>query len=117
MASDTDTPNPNLDPIQNNCKYGYVLPDRCRYMRHKGCVCGAYPPIKRFDTVNAPISELAQRAVHPKALEAADVLDGPEQECYPLCGCNRPDCARCSEQWKADNKRRGNYENRILNNE
>lgn len=43
MASDTDTQNPNLDPIQNNCKYGYVLPDRCRYMRHKGCPCGAYP--------------------------------------------------------------------------
>ncbi len=36
----------NLDPIQNNCKYGYVLPDRCRYTRHLGCACGAYPPIK-----------------------------------------------------------------------
>ena len=35
-----------LDPIQNNCVYGYVLPDRCRYMRHLGCDCGAYPPIK-----------------------------------------------------------------------
>lgn len=32
------------DPIQNNCKYGYVLPDRCRFMRHKGCECGAYAP-------------------------------------------------------------------------
>lgn len=36
----------NLDPIQNNCKYGYVLPDRCRYTRHLGCDCGAYPPLK-----------------------------------------------------------------------
>jgi len=34
---------PALDPIQNNCHYGYVLPDRCRYWRHKGCPCGAYP--------------------------------------------------------------------------
>lgn len=35
-----------LDPIQNNCHYGYVLPDRCRYWKHKGCPCGAYSPIK-----------------------------------------------------------------------
>lgn len=33
-----------LDPIQNHCKYGFVLPDRCRYTRHLGCDCGAYPP-------------------------------------------------------------------------
>lgn len=31
---------------QKNCKYGYVLPDRCRYMAHKGCECGEYPPLK-----------------------------------------------------------------------
>lgn len=37
--------NPNLDPIQNNCKYGYVLPDRCRYSSRTGCDCGAYPPL------------------------------------------------------------------------
>lgn len=36
-------PNPNLDPIQNNCKYGWVLPDRCRYNPRLGCECGAYP--------------------------------------------------------------------------
>lgn len=35
-----------LDPIQNNCTYGYVLPDRCQYMAHLGCDCGAYPPLK-----------------------------------------------------------------------
>lgn len=35
--------NDNLDPIQNNCKYGYVLPDRCRYNPKLGCDCGAYP--------------------------------------------------------------------------
>lgn len=35
----------SLCKIQNNCKYGYVLPDRCRYTRHLGCDCGAYPPI------------------------------------------------------------------------
>jgi len=34
------------DPIQDNCVYGYILPDRCRYVRHLGCDCGAYPPIK-----------------------------------------------------------------------
>lgn len=34
-----------LDPIQNKCHYGYVLPDRCRYKRHLGCPCGAYPAI------------------------------------------------------------------------
>lgn len=34
---------PNLDPIQNNCKYGWVLPDRCRYNPLLGCDCGAYP--------------------------------------------------------------------------
>ncbi len=38
---------PLLDPIQNNCKYGFVLPDRCRYTRHLGCDCGAYPPIEQ----------------------------------------------------------------------
>lgn len=36
----------DLDPIQNNCKYGYVLPDRCRYIGRNGCDCGAYPPLK-----------------------------------------------------------------------
>jgi len=36
-----------LDPIQNNCVHGYVLPDRCRYTRHLGCDCGAYPPIPK----------------------------------------------------------------------
>lgn len=35
----------NMDPIQNNCKYGYVLPDRCIYIANKGCPCGAYPPL------------------------------------------------------------------------
>ena len=34
----------NLNPIQNNCKYGWVLPDRCRYNPRLGCDCGAYPP-------------------------------------------------------------------------
>lgn len=46
-----------LDPIQNNCHYGYVLPDRCRYMRHKGCPCGAYPGDKDgrdISTVRSP---------------------------------------------------------------
>lgn len=43
-----------LDSIQNHCKYGYVLPDRCRYTSHLGCDCGAYPPIK-------PVSELSKR--------------------------------------------------------
>jgi len=38
--------NPDLDPIQNNCKYGYVLPDRCRYVGRLGCDCGAYPPLR-----------------------------------------------------------------------
>lgn len=33
-----------LDPIQDKCVHGYVLPDRCRYTRHLGCDCGAYPP-------------------------------------------------------------------------
>lgn len=32
--------------IQDNCTYGYVLPDRCRYTAHLGCNCGAYPPLK-----------------------------------------------------------------------
>lgn len=31
-----------VDPIQNNCKYGWVLPDRCRYNPRLGCDCGAY---------------------------------------------------------------------------
>lgn len=31
------------DPIQNNCKYGFVLPDRCCYNPVIGCDCGAYP--------------------------------------------------------------------------
>lgn len=35
----------NLDPVQDNCKYGFVLPDRCRYTAHLGCDCGAYPPL------------------------------------------------------------------------
>lgn len=35
----------DLDPIQNNCVYGYVLPDRCRYNSSTGCACGAYPPL------------------------------------------------------------------------
>lgn len=39
-------PNPNMCPIQNNCKYGYVLPDRCRYNSITGCDCGAYPPVR-----------------------------------------------------------------------
>jgi hypothetical protein len=34
------------DTIQDDCKHGYILPDRCRYTRHLGCDCGAYPPIK-----------------------------------------------------------------------
>lgn len=43
-----------MDPIQNNCKYGYVLPDRCRYNSITGCDCGAYPPLKpkRFSMEN-----------------------------------------------------------------
>ena len=32
---------------QAKCKYGWVLPDRCRYTRHLGCDCGAYPPIEK----------------------------------------------------------------------
>lgn len=43
----------NLDPIQNNCKYGYVLPDRCRYNSRTGCDCGAYPPIKYEEKTNS----------------------------------------------------------------
>lgn len=35
-----------LDPIQDRCKYGWVLPDRCRYNPTLGCDCGAYPPLK-----------------------------------------------------------------------
>ena len=35
-----DTPD-----IQNKCKYGWVLPDRCRYNPRLGCECGAYPPL------------------------------------------------------------------------
>ena len=57
--------NLNLDPIQNNCIYGYVLPDRCRYMRHKGCPCGAYPPIP----CQATFKEYCQ---------------------FPKCDCDRP---------------------------
>lgn len=30
--------------IQNECVYGYVLPNRCRYNSRTGCDCGAYPP-------------------------------------------------------------------------
>ena len=43
-----DSPNPDIDPdhIQDNCKYGWVLPDRCRYTAHLGCDCGAYRPLK-----------------------------------------------------------------------
>ena len=32
--------------LQKNCKYGYVFPDHCRYTRHLGCDCGAYPAIE-----------------------------------------------------------------------
>lgn len=35
-----------LDPIQNNCVYGWILPDRCQYTAHLGCECGAHPPLK-----------------------------------------------------------------------
>lgn len=28
---------------QKNCKYGFVLPDRCRYNPLLGCDCGEYP--------------------------------------------------------------------------
>ena len=42
-----------IDPIQNNCKYGYVLPDRCRYNSRTGCDCGAYPPIKYEEKTNS----------------------------------------------------------------
>lgn len=41
-----DCDDPNLDPIQNKCKYGWVLPDRCRYNPRLGCDCGAYPAMK-----------------------------------------------------------------------
>lgn len=34
------------DPIQNDCKYGFVFSDRCRYNPRLGCDCGAYPPLK-----------------------------------------------------------------------
>lgn len=27
---------------QDNCKHGWVFPDRCRYNRRLGCDCGAY---------------------------------------------------------------------------
>lgn len=79
-----------LDPIQNNCKYGYVLPDRCRYNSITGCDCGAYPPVNRLAE---EIKEMKQ--------DTMDCLDGPEQEAsmckaqavyYPewkgsVCGC------------------------------
>jgi hypothetical protein len=36
--------------IQDECVYGYVLPDRCRYNSITGCDCGAYPPTsKKWD--------------------------------------------------------------------
>lgn len=41
--------NPSECKIQENCKYGYVLPDRCRYNSITGCDCGAYPPIRYND--------------------------------------------------------------------
>lgn len=60
----------NLDPIQNNCKYGWVLPDRCRYNARLGCDCGAYPPI--------PVQNLSLQ----------------EQGCtWPDCQCKVPDWA------------------------
>lgn len=74
--------NPNLDPIQNNCKYGYVLPDRCRYTAHLGCDCGAYPPIKPPVTSEIINTEFPRLMDIPE--EIMDVFDGPEQECYPL---------------------------------
>jgi len=30
------------DAAQKNCKYGWVLPDRCRYNPRLGCDCGEY---------------------------------------------------------------------------
>jgi hypothetical protein len=47
----------NLDDkdIQNNCKYGWVLPDRCRYNARLGCDCGAYPPIKKECICTNPV--------------------------------------------------------------
>ena len=35
---------PPRNTIQDDCKYGWVLPDRCRYTPRLGCDCGAYPP-------------------------------------------------------------------------
>jgi hypothetical protein len=46
MLTDTEKPCIIRDTIQDNCKYGYVLPDRRRYTRHLGCDCGAYPAIE-----------------------------------------------------------------------
>lgn len=46
QMTDREYFNGNPDATQKNCKYGYVLPDRCRYMAHKGCACGEYPPLK-----------------------------------------------------------------------
>lgn len=37
----------NSGKIQNNCPYGYVLPDRCRYNSRTGCECGAYGPLTK----------------------------------------------------------------------
>jgi hypothetical protein len=30
--------------MQDNCKHGWVFPDRCRFWKHRGCDCGAYGP-------------------------------------------------------------------------
>lgn len=73
-------PNPDLDPIQDNCPYGYVLPDRCRYTRHLGCACGAYPPIPPVtaETINSrkfPRGKIVDRTLRLKELEGK--LKGP----------------------------------------
>lgn len=35
--------------LQNNCKGGWVFPDRCRYNNRLGCDCGAYPPQRDYE--------------------------------------------------------------------
>lgn len=55
-------PNPNLDPIQNNCHYGWVLPYRCRYNPRLGCSCGAYPPLAWCEVCHKYVVEICPDA-------------------------------------------------------
>ena len=45
------------ETIQDECVYGYVLPDRCRFNSITGCACGAYPPksLSSLETLDKPL--------------------------------------------------------------